>query len=76
MTFHYVFVTYFFHDNNSSPAISSFVALFPLEINSTLIRGLPCVGTFMLNKGVDEVLFNEEGRAWGVKIGNEVCLLS
>jgi len=28
-------------------------------------------GTFMLNKGVDEVLF-ENGKAWGIKTGNEV----
>jgi len=30
-------------------------------------------GTFMLNKGIDEVLFNEQGKAWGVKTGNEVA---
>lgn len=30
-------------------------------------------GTFMLNKGVDEVLFNEQGKAWGIKTGNEVA---
>ena len=29
-------------------------------------------GTFMLNKGVDEILF-EDGKAWGVKTGNEVA---
>ena len=28
-------------------------------------------GTFMLNKGVDEVLF-KDGVAWGIQIGNEV----
>ena len=28
-------------------------------------------GTFMLNKGVDEVLF-KDGVAWGIKTGNEV----
>ena len=33
-------------------------------------------GTFMLNKPVDEVLFDDVGRAWGIKTGNEVmaCL--
>jgi Rab GDP dissociation inhibitor len=30
-------------------------------------------GTFMLNKGIDEVLFNDQGKAWGVKTGNEVA---
>jgi len=30
-------------------------------------------GTFMLNKGVDEVLFDSNGTAWGVKTGNEVA---
>ncbi|KAJ1440823.1 rab GDP dissociation inhibitor alpha putative [Ochromonadaceae sp. CCMP2298] len=30
-------------------------------------------GTFMLNKGIDEVLFNSKGEAWGVKTGNEVA---
>jgi RAB protein geranylgeranyltransferase component A len=29
-------------------------------------------GTFMLNKGIDEVLFDSNGVAWGVKTGNEV----
>jgi RAB protein geranylgeranyltransferase component A len=29
-------------------------------------------GTFMLNKSVDEVLYDPSGRAWGVKTGNEV----
>lgn len=29
-------------------------------------------GTFMLNKGVDEILFDEAGKAWGIKTGNEV----
>jgi Rab GDP dissociation inhibitor len=32
-------------------------------------------GTFMLNKGIDEVLY-ENGVAWGVKTGNEVRLLA
>ena len=31
-------------------------------------------GTFMLNKGIDEVL-HENGNAWGVKTGNEVRVL-
>ena len=26
----------------------------------------------MLNKGVDEILFNPDGKAWGIKTGNEV----
>jgi Rab GDP dissociation inhibitor len=30
-------------------------------------------GTFMLNKAVDQVLFDEQGRAWGVKGNNEVA---
>lgn len=30
-------------------------------------------GVFMLNRGVDEVLFNEEGQAWGIRGGNEVA---
>jgi Rab GDP dissociation inhibitor len=30
-------------------------------------------GTFMLNTNVDEVLFNEDGVAWGVRSGNEVA---
>jgi Rab GDP dissociation inhibitor len=30
-------------------------------------------GTFMLNKGADEVLVNEQGKAWGIKTGNEVA---
>jgi len=30
-------------------------------------------GTFMLNKGVDEVLFDSNGAAWGIKTGNEVA---
>lgn len=29
-------------------------------------------GTFMLNKGVDEVLYGPDGKAWGIKTGNEV----
>jgi Rab GDP dissociation inhibitor len=29
-------------------------------------------GTFMLNKGVDEILFDSNGKAWGVKSENEV----
>lgn len=29
-------------------------------------------GTFMLNKGIDEILFDENGKAWGVKGDNEV----
>lgn len=29
-------------------------------------------GTFMLNKAVDEVLFNEQGKAWAIRAGNEV----
>ena len=30
-------------------------------------------GTFMLNRSIDEVLFDADGRAWGVKGGNEVA---
>jgi len=30
-------------------------------------------GTFMLNRGVDEVLFDEDGCAWGVRGGDEVA---
>lgn len=30
-------------------------------------------GTFMLNKAVDEILFDDQGRAWGVKGDNEVA---
>jgi Rab GDP dissociation inhibitor len=30
-------------------------------------------GTFMLNKSVDRVLFDEAGRAWGVQAGNEIA---
>jgi Rab GDP dissociation inhibitor len=30
-------------------------------------------GTFMLNKAVDEILFDDEGKAWGVKGDNEVA---
>jgi len=30
-------------------------------------------GTFMLNKGVDEVLINEQGKAWGIRTGNEIA---
>lgn len=30
-------------------------------------------GTFMLNKGVDEVLTDSEGNAWGIKTDNEVA---
>lgn len=30
-------------------------------------------GTFMLNRGVDEILFNDEGKAWGIQCGNEVA---
>lgn len=30
-------------------------------------------GTFMLNKGVDEILFDDIGRAWGIRTGNEVA---
>jgi Rab GDP dissociation inhibitor len=33
-------------------------------------------GTFMLNKGIDEVLFNEDGVAWGVKVDNEIAKAS
>jgi hypothetical protein len=29
----------------------------------------------MLNKGVDEVLFDDNGVAWGIKTGNEVNLI-
>jgi len=30
-------------------------------------------GTFMLNRSVDEVLFGADGKAWGIKGGNEVA---
>lgn len=30
-------------------------------------------GTFMLNKGVDEILTGPDGKAWGIKTGNEVA---
>lgn len=30
-------------------------------------------GTFMLNKGIDEILVGPDGKAWGVKAGNEVA---
>ncbi|GLE04516.1 hypothetical protein PINS_up013471 [Pythium insidiosum] len=30
-------------------------------------------GTFMLNRGVDEILFDDSGRAWGIRAGNEVA---
>jgi len=30
-------------------------------------------GTFMLNKDVDEILFDSNGKAWGIKTGNEVA---
>lgn len=30
-------------------------------------------GTFMLNRGVDELLFDDNGRAWGIKCGNEIA---
>ena len=30
-------------------------------------------GTFMLNKGIDELLYDSEGVAWGIKTGNEVA---
>jgi len=33
-------------------------------------------GTFMLNRGVDEILTDENGRAWGIKAGNEVAKAS
>ena len=33
-------------------------------------------GTFMLNKGIDNVLFNAAGEAWGVRTGNEVAKAS
>ncbi|TYZ59345.1 hypothetical protein PybrP1_008525 [[Pythium] brassicae (nom. inval.)] len=30
-------------------------------------------GTFMLNRGVDEILTSSDGRAWGIRAGNEVA---
>ena len=30
-------------------------------------------GTFMLNRDIDEVLYNDEGKAWGVKSDNEIA---
>ena len=30
-------------------------------------------GTFMLNKAVDEVLMDDQGKAWAIKTGNEVA---
>jgi Rab GDP dissociation inhibitor len=30
-------------------------------------------GTFMLNKGIDEILFDNNGKAWGVRGDNEVA---
>ncbi|KAJ0395975.1 hypothetical protein P43SY_008991 [Pythium insidiosum] len=30
-------------------------------------------GTFMLNRGVDEILFDDSGKAWGIRAGNEVA---
>lgn len=30
-------------------------------------------GTFMLNKGIDEILFDSNGKAWGVRGDNEVA---
>ena len=29
-------------------------------------------GTFMLNKDIDEILFDNNGKAWGIKTGTEV----
>ncbi len=31
-------------------------------------------GTFMLNQGIDEILFDKDGAAWGVKSGNQVII--
>ena len=31
-------------------------------------------GTFMLNRSVDEILFDADGKAWGIRGGNEVVL--
>jgi Rab GDP dissociation inhibitor len=31
-------------------------------------------GTFMLNQGIDEILFDNDGAAWGVKSGNQVII--
>jgi len=33
-------------------------------------------GTFMLNRSIDEVMFDSSGKAWGVKGGNEVAKAS
>eukprot|EP01038_Epipyxis_sp_PR26KG_P004247 gene4247-6026_t len=33
-------------------------------------------GTFMLNKGIDEILFDDAGKAWGVKTDNEIAKAS
>lgn len=33
-------------------------------------------GTFMLNKGIDEILFDDNGKAWGVRGDNEVAKAS
>jgi len=30
-------------------------------------------GTFILNKGVDEILYDDIGRAWGIRTGDEVA---
>ena len=31
-------------------------------------------GTFMLNRSVDEILFDADGKAWGIRGGNEVVI--
>ena len=56
--------------------ISVWVSLFhSLPLTLSLSRcsyfAVSVSGTFMLNKGVDEVLF-KDGVAWGIQIGNEV----
>lgn len=43
----------------------------PTYFTSIIMLCMCMLGTFMLNKGVDEVLF-KDGVAWGIKTGNEV----
>jgi len=55
--------------------------IYPIYGLSSLAEGFSrlCAvygGTFMLNAPVDEVLFNEEGVAWGIRCGNEIAKAS
>eukprot|EP00957_Ditylum_brightwellii_P008500 645292-Ditylum_brightwellii.AAC.1 len=50
------------------------MALIPTSTTSTILEGVQIQGgTFMLNYNVDEIIFDGDGKANGVKYNNELA---